>query len=286
MKKTTKILFPIDFSSPSANAFRYAVRLADHIDASIDILHVVFPEVESVDYPVFVANATETRLESAREQLKMFIDEVLTALKPVLKNEPVVSLDLEIGTAVHCICSAVKRNEIDLIILGSRGENRSGIDKLIGSVAAAVVSKASCPVMVIPGDAQFRAIQNMTYATDVLDSDPFEIWRTQELLKPFSSNIELVHINLKKDGDSKAWEKMEMMKTFFAERIPSIRVNIHHIFGKSLQTELDEFIKTHDTDLLVMSQVHHGFWDRIFFKSNTKSMALHTRVPLLIQKEE
>ena len=286
MKKVTKILLPVDLSASSANAFRYAVQLADHIDASLEILHVVFPEVEAMDYPVAVANTTQSRLETARERLKKFIDIGLTALGQSLKNVPSISFDLEIGTPIHTICSTANRNSINLIILGSRGENRSGIEKLIGSVAAGVVSKSECPVMVIPDGAQFKDIERMTYATAIRDSDPFEIWHIQEMLKPFTPVVELVHVNFKKDGNSKASEKMKKMKIFFEERTPPIKINFHNIPGKNLQVELNKFIDTHNIDLLAMYQPPHNFWNRLFFKSDTKGMTLHTKVPLFIQKSK
>ena len=284
MSKITKILLPVDFSEPSANAFRYTVELAEQIGASIEILHIVFPEGESMDYPILVAKATETRLEVARDRLKKFVEKELSEMREVLKKEPVLSLDLEIGTPVQSICSVAKRNDINLIILGSRGENRSGIESLIGSVAAGVVGKAYCPVMVIPEMAHFKPIQNLTYATDVQDSDPFEIWRAQKLLHPYTPDVNIVHVNFNEEGDRGAWEKMKNMKEFFEDRKSDFKCECHNIPGKVLQKELNEFVETYDTDLLVMYQSHHGFWDRLFFKSNTKNMALHSRVPLLIQK--
>ena len=154
MSKTTKILLPVDFSEPSANAFRYTLKLANQIGASIEILNVVFPEGESMDYPILVAKATETRLEIARDRLNKFIKKELSGMREVLQKEPVLSTNLEIGTPVQCICSVAKRNDMSLIILGSRGENRSGIESLIGSVAAGVVSKCQCPVIVIPESAE------------------------------------------------------------------------------------------------------------------------------------
>jgi nucleotide-binding universal stress UspA family protein len=284
MSKTTKILLPVDFSEPSANAFRYTLELANQIGASIEILNVIFPEGESMDYPILVAKATETRLEIARDRLNKFIKKELTGMREVLQKEPILSTNLEIGTPVQSICSVAKRNDMSLIILGSRGENRSGIESLIGSVAAGVVGKCQCPVIVIPESAEFKPIQNLTYATDVQDSDPFKIWQAQKLLDPFTPDVNIVHINLKKEGNRGAYEKMEKMKEFFEDRKSDFKCEFHNIPGKDLQKELNEFVETNDTDLLVMHQSHHGFWDRLFFKSNTKNMALHTSVPLLIQK--
>jgi len=54
------------------------------------------------------------------------------------------------GTAHDQIVRAAKNRRADLIVIGTHG--RTGITKLfMGSVAARVVSTASCPVMTVRG---------------------------------------------------------------------------------------------------------------------------------------
>ncbi len=284
MEKLTKILVPVDFSECSGNALRYAVQLASLTQASIQVTNIVIPESEAMDYPILVAKSTQTRMEVAKERLNKFLDKHMTLLSQTLKYAPRLTTDLQLGTPIQSICSMADNNDIDLIIMGSRGENRKGIEKLIGSVAQGVVGKAKCPVMIIPEKAQFQGISTMTYATDVKDSDPFEIWRTFGLIAPLSPKVRIVHVNFKKEGDLEAWKKMEKMKHFFEERTPPVEISIHHIPGKTLQKSLNDFVDKHDTDLLVMYQSQHGFWDRLFFVSDTKNMSVHTSVPLLVQK--
>mgnify|MGYP000299412573 CR=1 FL=1 len=48
------ILVPTDFSKCAANAFRYALEMASRTDASILLLHVVFPN-EGVENNVYSA---------------------------------------------------------------------------------------------------------------------------------------------------------------------------------------------------------------------------------------
>jgi len=262
------------------------LQLADKIDASIDILHVVPPRTEGLDYPVLVATATQQHLDIAGETLKKFVDTSLHAIGQGLKNAPMISSSLEIGMPVQRICDTAQREDTSIIVIGSRGENRSRMEKFLGSVAAGVVEKAKCAVIVVPEDLEFSPIEQMTYATDVKDADPFEIWKALDLLQPFKPSVDLVHINLKKEGDLKAWEKMEKMQAFFKEKSSELEINFHHIPGKNVQKELSNFVEEHPTDLLVMYRPPHDFWDRLFYKSYTKQMALHTSVPLLVIKNE
>lgn len=285
MKKIKRILIPIDFSEHSANAFRYGLQLADKIEAAVDIINVVFPEGETMDYPVLVAQATQTKIETTRKRLKTFVEKGLAAVGESLDNQPMIEADIEIGTPINCICNFAQREDLDLIIMGSKGTNRSNLEKWMGSVAKGVVGKSHCPVLIIPEHAQFEDIKTMTYATDIKDADPFEIWRTLRMISPYQPIINVVHVNLKKEGNLKAWEKLEEIKAFFEDQ-PKMKVNTFHVPGKNTREEIKEFVEQHETDLLVMYQTKHGFWDRLFFKSNTQEMTNYTTVPLLVLKSE
>ncbi len=283
MKKIKNILIPIDFSAHSANAFRYGLKLADKIGATIDIINVIFPEGESMDYPVMVAQATQTKVETTRKRLKLFVENGLTALSGQLQNAPMVEADIEIGTPINGICNFVDRENVDLVIMGSKGTNRSRLERWMGSVAKGVVGQCNCPILVIPEGNAFKDIEKMTYATDIKDADPFEIWKTLQMILPYQPVVDVVHVNLKKEGNLKAWEKLEAIKEFFSGQ-KDMKVNIFHVPGKDTKTEIKEFVNLNPTDLLVMYQTKHGFWDRLFFKSNTQEMANYTKVPLLVQK--
>jgi len=49
-----------------------------------------------------------------------------------------------------------------------------------------------------------------------------------------------------------------------------------------VEEELTDFEETWDVDLLVMSKPNRGFFQRLFHRSVTKELALHTDVPLLV----
>ena len=285
MKKGTKILFPTDFSEPSVNAFRYALVLADKIGATIELLNVVYPQGESLDYPMLVAQTTKQQVDLSREKLKTFVNTGMTQVLSQLKNAPGVQPDIEVGTPVNTICQIAERDDIDLIVIGSRGTNRSALDKLMGSVAAGVVSKAHCPVLVVPEDSHFKGFTEVAYASDTLEADPFEIWKAMNLIKPAFPIVHCIHFNINDVNSSATHEKLEKLEAFYAEKAPGIQVKYHHLPGEELTTDLNEFVDTYDIDLLIMYKPPHNFWDRLFHKSATKRMAIHTHIPLLVMTE-
>ncbi len=281
MKKIKKILFPTDFSECANNAFVYTMMMADKMDADIEVLHIVFPETEPLDFPVIVTKATEARIEAARESMKAFVDFGVTSVVDQLKNVPNIQSDIEVGVPVSAIAQVAKRDQADLIIMGTEGEN-SALDKLIGSVAQGVLGKAECPILIIPQNARFHDIATIAYATDLQESDPFEVWKVTKLLEPYSPILRMVHVN---DGRvHQEYERMADFKSYFADNSPTIQTKYHHLPGKKVVEELNEFADTYDVDIMVMYQPNRGFFDRLFHRSKTKQMSMKCQVPLLVVK--
>jgi nucleotide-binding universal stress UspA family protein len=285
MKKIKKILFPTDFSEPAANAFRYALLLADKMEADLEVLHIVFPEGAALDYPGMGAMLTQTKVESERIVLRKFIDNGMTQVLEQLKNAPNILTDIEVGTPVSDIVRVASRDNADLIIMGSRGTNRNRIEQMLGSIAAGVVARAKCPVLVVPEQTPFKAPLAIAYASNVSGADPYELWKSLQLLEVFKPMIHLVHLNFNKEGDAYAYQEMQDMEAFLESRSPETEVKIHNLPGKDLEEDLNHFIKKENIDLLVMYQPEHSIWDRLFGSSATKKMAVHTSVPLLVMKK-
>ena len=285
MKKSKKILFPTDFSEPAANAFHYALLLADKMEANIEILHIVYPQGESLDFPVLVAKRTQQKLEVDRIALKEFTENGIAQVQRQLKNKPNISSTMEVGSPIREIVRIAKQDDADLIIMGSRGANRTRFEKVLGSIAAGVVKKAHCPVIVVPEHTVFIGLDKIAYASNVLNSDPYELWKSLQLLVTFNPLVHLVHFNYKKEGDLNAYQELEDMASFLENRSPDSEVKIHNLPGKELKEDLNDFICKENVELLVMYQPEHSIWERLFVKSATKRMAIHSEVPLLVLKK-
>ncbi len=75
MTTINKILFPTDFSACAQNAFQHALTLADKMDASIHLLHVIYPESAPLDVPVVALQPTRQKVETAKEVMVNFMQQ-------------------------------------------------------------------------------------------------------------------------------------------------------------------------------------------------------------------
>ena len=144
MKPITHILVPTDFSDSADHALAYAVTLADQLGATVHLIHVFDdPDTVSVYSDAYVPMPAEVRtalLTDIRRQL---------ATRTTAAGHEKVTTEVLTGPPpAQAIVEAAKRNQCDLIVMGTHG--RHGMAHLLlGSVAERVVRTAMCPVLVV-----------------------------------------------------------------------------------------------------------------------------------------
>ena len=282
MQKTKKILVPIDFSPCSENALAYAIQFASKINASIHLLNVTVIRVENTANPYIAELVVAENIENARQSLKNSLSKVKKSLNHNIEKFPNIETIVEIGSASAMIPEIAEENQFDFIIMGTQGENSKSY-LLFGSTASTLVENAPCPLIIIPHGASFQPAINMGYASNLTNSDPFEIWRATQLIKPIQPiAINCIHFSEKKYTS----ERFDEFKSFFAEKDPDSIINFHSIDSKDKLTDLNVFIDKHQINLMVMYRPSRSFWKSLFGESFTKQMSMQTTIPLLILKEE
>lgn len=125
-KKTQRIVAATDLTEPGFPSVRRAIGIAALLDARITLVHCLPSGVEKIDP------------DAARILRKLRRDLPPTAETVVEQGEPAAS-----------VVAVAERLNADLIVVASRG--RTGLARfVIGSVASAIVRKASCSVLVVP----------------------------------------------------------------------------------------------------------------------------------------
>ena len=145
-----KILVPVDFSSCSAAALRYAVDLARDLGAQLEVLHVLeLPHYVIPDAMIEVpGDRRQSLTDFARGSAKKELD---TMLGEFDLDPPTVTRAMVNGYPRDAILERVESGEYDLLVMGTHG--RTGLSHLfLGSVAEQVVRRSPCPVLTIRED--------------------------------------------------------------------------------------------------------------------------------------
>jgi universal stress protein A len=138
------ILVPIDFSETSKAALAWASGLGHSCNAALHLLHVL--ESVTVVDPVAVPFGPRARIEEAIEASAW--KELRALLSPDDQRRLRVTLAVEWGTPVVEIVRYASSHHFGLIAMGTHGHGRAH-HMLLGSVAAHVVRKAPCTVLVV-----------------------------------------------------------------------------------------------------------------------------------------
>lgn len=136
-----KLLIPIDGSKASLNALEKAIEIARNYHFAMKILSVVNVRAVSDD---------------RAELVDIMIKDVNDRMEELVKNTDLTGIDVETevvyGEAYTTILDVAERDNVDLIIIGNRGQSR--IQRFfLGSVANRVIAEAKCPVLVIHTEA-------------------------------------------------------------------------------------------------------------------------------------
>jgi len=150
----TKILAPIDGSTPADKALATALDLAEHYGAEVEILNVFSIyryaailggeyDAESTEYPPW---ATTYLSEVRGHHEKILAD----ALRTAHEAHPhlTVSTKLADGPVTDTIVKEAEAGAFDIIVIGHRG--LGGVSKaLLGSISDRVADHATCSVLIV-----------------------------------------------------------------------------------------------------------------------------------------
>ena len=268
-----KILVPVDFSAASRNAIVYAAELARLFNARLLLFHAYMLPTPVSEVPYMMVTADELQKEHEAALKKEASD--LLATYGVTADSIV-----RIGIASDEIKELTKENAIDLIVMGMKGAG--GLDKIVGSTTINVTRKLKTTVLIIPHDASYKPIQHITYASDFsYRVSPGLFAPLQKIAQKQGARIDILHVQ---KGDAKPEElvgRMDISKSFAGYQHEFVSVT-----NDSVTQGISEYLQHHTSELLVMVAHKHTFFERLFSKSHTASMAYETKIPLLVLQDK
>jgi len=138
-----EILLATDGSEPSSRAANHAVEQARVFDARLHVFHAVSPRV----FDVFSSDDVRGAIDEATERGESLVGEV---------EEEASAEGVEVVTHVEqriphkAISKYAEENNVDLVVMGSRGRSEKGIgDRFLGGVSSKVIHTSDMPVLTV-----------------------------------------------------------------------------------------------------------------------------------------
>ena len=136
------VLVPVDGSDHASAGLEYACTT--YTDATLLVVHVVSPGLLPRE-GISSFDDVERRVDEARERTTQILEE---ARELAGKHGREVSTDVAFGHPPAAITEYATQEDVDHIILGSRGES-ADLDRRLGSVAEAVLRDAPTLVTIV-----------------------------------------------------------------------------------------------------------------------------------------
>jgi nucleotide-binding universal stress UspA family protein len=194
------ILLASDYSASANQAMPWAGGMARSFGATLYAMNVQEP----INYAL--PPETWQGLELTRDMEKQFLIEAIRRDFPEVKPH---ILHAE-GVVWRAIEAAIRKHEIDLVVVGTRG--RTGIGKaLLGSVAEEILRHAPCPVLTVGPQACHEAgrrgkMASILFATDFgkgsLAAAPIAV----SLAEEYQAKLTLLHVKEKRGDGAMAGE--------------------------------------------------------------------------------
>jgi nucleotide-binding universal stress UspA family protein len=271
-----RILVPTDFSEDAENALKVAAIIAKKNNSEIFLLHLLELPHQMNDAVTGGRSIPEVMLfiKKANEMLQKIKNQ------PYL-NEISVNASVQFERAFSGILSFNKKNEIDLIVMGSHGT--SGIEEvLIGSNTEKVVRLSEIPVLVIKKNIRNFKFNNFVFASDFSEETKRPFNKMIEFAKIFNANLHLVLICTPNSFKTTKTSE-EIMKKFIASfEIENYSTQIYN--DVNIESGIINFTSSIDADLIGLCTHGRTGFAHFFNGSISEDLVNHTVKPVITFK--
>lgn len=270
-----RILFPTDFSEVSNNAFVYALKLADAMNAELITLHAYeLPQLHMGGLPNTLKEVYDT---IELENFENFKDQI-----PILRNiaekhnlsHVKISNILKHGDLIWTIKNVVKEENIDYVVMGTKGA--TGLkETFLGSNTGSVMTELEAYVIGVPQHSEYTGIQNIVFTTRFREKDLKALKKVLELAKLFDAKVHCLYVKTKKTDINPV--VIEDWKFLFKNE----KLAFHIFEEENVQQTILNFVDSYNVDMLAMLNYKRGFFEELFKQSLTQKLSYHVQVPLL-----
>ncbi len=270
-----RILFATDFSENAENAFRYALALFKEEECIYTLLHVIpyiFPSDDLYDYS-YTINSKEA--ESSFELMLNKFEKDISSKKISIETR------IEIGDVEELIADFADKNQMDLIVMGTKGA--TGLKEIfIGSTTSSVVKETHCPVLVIPEKSTYKSPKKIVFAVD------FRRQIEEAALQPLiyiakKYKAEVLLLQVRGEEEETVLEAVSGLR--LNNHLEGIPHSYHIIHDNDIPNGIERFVYENNSEFIILISRHHPLIERLFQESVTEKLVLHSTLPLLVLED-
>ena len=272
-----KILVPTDFSEQANNAVDLASKLAQKTGAEVILLHVV--EDNSVTSVHVTGEIDMPDMQDRLFVLKL-IEKAKNNLADIITEYSDINIreEMRIGNAYHNIKDIIIDQDVDLVVMGTKGTNTL-TEVLMGSNAEKVVRHAACPVLTLRQGADDTNFENIVFATGLQDQDDTCTQVVRDFQSIFDAKIHVVRINTPNNFESD-YQSVPALKEY-AEKCGFANYDIHVFNDVSEEDGIIHFADSIKADMIAMATHGRTGFAHLLTGSIAEDVVNHAKRPVL-----
>lgn len=258
------ILVPTDFSENANQAIEYAVEICRATRSGLVLLHVC------TEHPYAI-----------REHLQA--EEKLSVLCKAISDEYVeISCEASIATGqvVDEILLRAEQTNAGLIVMGTQGATNLG-KLFFGSNTASVIEKATCTVLSVPGNFNFRKPVKMLFSTNFTRDDLKAAVDFVNFAKAFQAAVIIAHVSVEHEREELETSMIEIFASEVAHLTDYKKISSKVVSENTIGMGLDALIAETGADIIALSTRRRGIFEKLYNPSLTKKLSLQANIPLL-----
>lgn len=271
-----KILIPTDFSDHAEYALKVAAQIAKKNNGEIILLHMLELPHEGSD-----------ALGSGKDipEIMFFKNAAIKKLEDLMDEEFLEGIEIseivQFELAFEGILNISKKNEVDLIVMGSHGA--SGYKEMfIGSNAEKVVRNSEVPVLIIKKEQEDFQVNNFVFASDFSDEVKKPFGKAIEFANHFDATLHLVMVNTPNNFKSTN-ESNDIMNKFVSDS-KATNVVTHIYNDTNVEKGILNFANSINADLIGMSTHGRKGLSHFFNGSISEDLVNHASIPVVTFK--
>lgn len=282
-----KILFPVLLGDDCISLCKYAIRLAEKINAEIKLVYVYEdpnlnePNRPSLSWEKHVKLELNDARNKALLKLVRFSDELKKQIPEKTFKKVKLHYRMLKGDPSTVIVDAAKRYNPDFVIMGTtKKANENG--EFVSKMLSKIIQQSDFPILTIP--APFSPILkkslNVLYATNFYEKDNSSLNNLMKILHPLKKKIHCVHIEMYDDPLFR--QKVDELNKMLELEYSGHHIKCELFESKNVLKGISDFAEQNDIDIISFSKLKRSAIYKMFHSSLLEKLISENKVPVLI----
>ena len=269
-----RILIPYDFSETAALSLEHAVFMAKLLKADIYLLHIL----ESVSFTSAFGAAFGNVDKKLESESNTKLDEIGKQIH--MNNGITVKSITEVGRIYRKIVDVAKRENIDIIIMGTHGV--SGYKKFnVGTNTSKVVEEAGCPVISVQTHSKKIGFKKIVLPIDNSPQSRQKVSYALAVARSYGSHICIAGlINFGNEDNKRMFKlKVDQVEEWLLQH--GVSVEKKFVEGDDLAKMTMQAAEEWDADLIVIMTEQEPSITGFFLGTYATQVVNHSKIPVM-----